>query len=219
MLVLPLGISVFDHDVAALDVTEVTQSLTEGLWEVGTIRQATRQEAYSSNLRRLLALGAERRSTKHHECNYRFTPVQSIPRWSVRHYRQRSTPLGQLAYTLSSCCGLRAERSWLDAQRNVENLNDGRTRRQMSAIECNALRPELADLRRWRSSCANIATYVRFGAQRQAGVDPSPTFTALNSSLRSSRSSCCVAEGRWAGWCGVEVARRERREGSGKGGA
>ena len=29
---LPLGISVFDHDVAALDVTEVTQSLEEGLW-------------------------------------------------------------------------------------------------------------------------------------------------------------------------------------------
>ncbi len=28
---LPLGISVFNHDVAALDVTEVTQSLTEGL--------------------------------------------------------------------------------------------------------------------------------------------------------------------------------------------
>ena len=32
---LPLGISVFDHDVATLDVTEVTQSLTEGLWQVG----------------------------------------------------------------------------------------------------------------------------------------------------------------------------------------
>ena len=32
---LPLGISVFDHDVAALDVTEVTQSLTEGLAQVG----------------------------------------------------------------------------------------------------------------------------------------------------------------------------------------
>ena len=30
-LELPLGISVFDHDVAALDVTEVTQSLAEGL--------------------------------------------------------------------------------------------------------------------------------------------------------------------------------------------
>ncbi len=28
---LPLGISVFDHEVAALDVTEVTQSLEEGL--------------------------------------------------------------------------------------------------------------------------------------------------------------------------------------------
>jgi hypothetical protein len=32
---LPLGISVFNYDVAALDVTEVTQSLTEGLVQVG----------------------------------------------------------------------------------------------------------------------------------------------------------------------------------------
>ena len=34
-LELPLGISVFNHDVATLDVTEVTQSLTEGLRQVG----------------------------------------------------------------------------------------------------------------------------------------------------------------------------------------
>jgi hypothetical protein len=34
-LELPLGISVFDHEVATLDVTEVTQSLTEGLAQVG----------------------------------------------------------------------------------------------------------------------------------------------------------------------------------------
>jgi hypothetical protein len=32
---LPLGISVFDHEVAALDVTEITQSLTEGLAQGG----------------------------------------------------------------------------------------------------------------------------------------------------------------------------------------
>ena len=31
---LPLGRSVFNHDVAALDVTEVTQSLEEGLSQV-----------------------------------------------------------------------------------------------------------------------------------------------------------------------------------------
>ena len=36
-LELPLGISVFNHDVAALDVTEVTQSLTEGLAQVGLV--------------------------------------------------------------------------------------------------------------------------------------------------------------------------------------
>ena len=58
---LPLGISVFDHDVAALDVTEVTQSLTEGLVQVGVSGQVGRQVAYSSDLGRLLRLGGERR--------------------------------------------------------------------------------------------------------------------------------------------------------------
>jgi hypothetical protein len=58
---LPLGISVFDHDVAALDVTEVTQSLTEGLLYVGVSGQVGRQVADSSDLGRLLGLGGERR--------------------------------------------------------------------------------------------------------------------------------------------------------------
>jgi hypothetical protein len=60
-LELPLGISVFDHDVATLDVPEVTQSLTEGLWQVGTSGQAARQVAYSSDLARLLRLDGDRR--------------------------------------------------------------------------------------------------------------------------------------------------------------
>ncbi len=60
-LELPLGISVFDHDVAALDVTEVTQSLTEGLSQVGASGQVARQVAYSSDLGRLLGLGGDRR--------------------------------------------------------------------------------------------------------------------------------------------------------------
>jgi len=34
-LELPLGTSVFDHEIATLDVTEVTQSLEEGLVQVG----------------------------------------------------------------------------------------------------------------------------------------------------------------------------------------
>ena len=55
-LELPLGISVFDHDVAALDVTEVTQSSTEGLGQVGTSGQVARQVAYSSDLGRLLSV-------------------------------------------------------------------------------------------------------------------------------------------------------------------
>src|SRR5207249_1293428 len=58
-LELPLGISVFDHDVAALDVTEVTQSLEEGLLQVGASGQVARQVAYSSNLGCLLRLDGE----------------------------------------------------------------------------------------------------------------------------------------------------------------
>ena len=58
---LPLGISVFDHDVAALDVTEVTQSLTEGLVQVGVSGRVERQVAYSRDLACLPRLGGERR--------------------------------------------------------------------------------------------------------------------------------------------------------------
>src|SRR6266567_3267575 len=48
-LILSLGISVFNHDIAALDVTEVTQSLEEGLSQVGGSGQVGRQVAYSSD--------------------------------------------------------------------------------------------------------------------------------------------------------------------------
>ncbi|MGH7356544.1 MAG: hypothetical protein ACRELS_18450, partial [Candidatus Rokuibacteriota bacterium] len=60
-LELPLGISVFNHDVAALDVAEVTQSLKEGLARAGVTGQVKRQVAYSSDLGRLLRLGGGRR--------------------------------------------------------------------------------------------------------------------------------------------------------------
>jgi hypothetical protein len=60
-LELPLGISVFNHDVATLDVTEVTQSLTEGLVRVGASGPVVRHVAYSSDLGRLLRLDGERR--------------------------------------------------------------------------------------------------------------------------------------------------------------
>ena len=60
-LELPLGISVFDHEVAALDVTEITQSLEEGLSQVGDSGRVAPQEAYSRDLGRLLRLGGERR--------------------------------------------------------------------------------------------------------------------------------------------------------------
>ena len=57
---LSLGITIFDHDVAALDVTEVTQFFKEGLLQVGIGGQVGRQEAYSSDLGRLLSFGGER---------------------------------------------------------------------------------------------------------------------------------------------------------------
>ena len=59
-LQLPLGISVFDHDVAAVDVTEATQSLKKGLLLVRVSGQPVRQIAYSRDLRRLLGLYRER---------------------------------------------------------------------------------------------------------------------------------------------------------------
>src|SRR5882724_3069052 len=60
-LKLPFGGSVFDHEVTALDVTEVTQSLKEGLSLLRVSGQVSRQVAYSSDLGRLLRLGGERR--------------------------------------------------------------------------------------------------------------------------------------------------------------
>jgi hypothetical protein len=62
---LPLGISVFDHEVAALCVTEVPQPLEEGLSQVGITGPVERQLAYSSDLGRLLRLGGERRGKEH----------------------------------------------------------------------------------------------------------------------------------------------------------
>src|SRR5262249_37777232 len=53
-------ISVFNDDVATLDVAEVTQSLTEGLAQVGTRRQVGRQVAYSSGRGGLLGPGGPR---------------------------------------------------------------------------------------------------------------------------------------------------------------
>ena len=69
-LELPLGISVFNHDVAALDVTAVTQSLTEGLGQVVGSRQVARQVAYSRDFPRRLRLGDEwHRDQSDHERN------------------------------------------------------------------------------------------------------------------------------------------------------
>ena len=54
------GISVFNYEVAALYVTEVTQSLTEGLVQVGVSGPVGPQVAYSIDLPRLLRLGGQR---------------------------------------------------------------------------------------------------------------------------------------------------------------
>jgi len=57
----PLGKSVFNHDVATLDVTEVTQALEESLSHVAARGRIGPQPAYSSGLGRLLRLTGERR--------------------------------------------------------------------------------------------------------------------------------------------------------------
>jgi len=69
---LPFSRSVFNHDVAALDIPEVTQSLEEGPSPVGVSARVEPQEAYSSHLPRRLRFGRERRgdetaSDDHHE--------------------------------------------------------------------------------------------------------------------------------------------------------
>ena len=54
--------SVFDRQISTLDVTEITQFLTEGLWVVGSHgRVVHRQIAYSSDLGRLLGPCCDRR--------------------------------------------------------------------------------------------------------------------------------------------------------------
>src|SRR4030095_526073 len=60
-LELPIGVSVFDHEVAALDVTEVTQSLTKRLVQVPIHGAVERQESDSRDFSRLLCMGGERR--------------------------------------------------------------------------------------------------------------------------------------------------------------
>ena len=67
---LPLGIRVFDHDVATLNVTEVTQFLQEGFSQVGASGRGAPQPADSRDLGRLLGLGGERRGEergRHHD--------------------------------------------------------------------------------------------------------------------------------------------------------
>src|SRR5207237_715392 len=54
---LPLGLSVFDHEVAALDVTDITQSLTERVGQVGVTALAGRQATCSGGLGRLPVRG------------------------------------------------------------------------------------------------------------------------------------------------------------------
>src|SRR5215470_16227985 len=56
----PLGRSVLDHEVAALYVTEVSQSVTEGPSLLRVSGQVGRQVAYSNSLGRWLGYGGER---------------------------------------------------------------------------------------------------------------------------------------------------------------
>src|SRR5437867_5234147 len=81
---LPFGISVFDHEVATLDVPEVTQPLEESLMYVRGSDRVGLQVAYSRDLGRLLRLGGKRCRPERKQCKYGATPVHLIPHWSVR---------------------------------------------------------------------------------------------------------------------------------------
>src|SRR5262249_34064204 len=78
---LPLSISVFNYEVATLDVTELTQSLTEGLARLGIRSQVDAQPSYSSDLGRLLGVRGDRppnrRAAK--KCN-KLSPPHVTPR-------------------------------------------------------------------------------------------------------------------------------------------
>src|SRR5262249_52434859 len=63
-LELPLGVSLFTYDDAAQGITQIRQSLTEGLVHGGQSGQVVPQPAYSSDLGRLLGLADERRKNE-----------------------------------------------------------------------------------------------------------------------------------------------------------
>ena len=53
---LPLGVSIFDHEVASLDVAEITQPLAEGLVQMEIRGLVERKKADSRELGRLLSI-------------------------------------------------------------------------------------------------------------------------------------------------------------------
>jgi hypothetical protein len=59
-LELPLGRSVFDHEVAPLDVAKVMEPMAKGVDDVGVGRQAGRYVPYARDLRWLLGRRDER---------------------------------------------------------------------------------------------------------------------------------------------------------------
>ena len=61
-LELPFGISVFDDDVATLDIADVAQSLVERFHRVGDSGAVGRQKTYSRDRGRLLGFSGARRS-------------------------------------------------------------------------------------------------------------------------------------------------------------
>src|SRR5262249_51140920 len=77
-LELPFSRLEFNHDVAALDVIEVTQSLAEGLWEVragGQIGRHARYSRYFGFLLSARAQGPHYGSAKH---SHELPPLHSI---------------------------------------------------------------------------------------------------------------------------------------------
>jgi hypothetical protein len=85
----PSASSVFDHQVAALDVTKIPQSLTEGVGRLRFIAQAGLQIAYSSDLGRLLGLGAERRGKEYSGDDQEVPALKAIHAFSSSKDRRK----------------------------------------------------------------------------------------------------------------------------------
>src|SRR5262245_7422979 len=109
---LPLGISVFNYEVAILDVTEVTQSLTEGLARLGISGQVLPQPAYSSDLVRLLGVRGDRPPNRRaaEKCDeltppHAMPPITWLPEYQMADHSAKAIAASRSAGASGVCLG------------------------------------------------------------------------------------------------------------------